>query len=228
MLDTKDPQWMPLVIRWYFLFHQSFSFSPHYTIYTLVSSGTNIVHSHRSLVITLPAIAPTSWGGGFTRHQVRFQHLNDADSDLPKKAAQMRQRFFAQLLRTSLDGQEESLGESVLGTRIATERRILVNHRIAITLCVVFSVLFCRFIALLRFSRQRNRPLHLRRNPSSVLGLCSTIVQRTTVLHLFKSLDLASRRALKAHLATRTFATSSKELYGSATWLVCLHTSWHC
>lgn len=133
--------------------------------------------------------------------------------DLPQKAAKMRRRFFSETLRTSLDSLQDASVEHIPGTRSASDRRILVNRPIAMALCALLSVSFFSFAALIWLCRPSRRPLHLQRDPSSVLGLCETISATPAVLNLFSSLDLAPRDTLKAQFSTRTFASSSRALY---------------
>jgi hypothetical protein len=134
-------------------------------------------------------------------------------TDLPQEAAKLRRRFFAETLRTSMDYQGASNVEPVSGERVASERRILVNKPIAISVCALLLVSFLSFATLLWCSHPTRRPLHLHRDPSSVLGLCDLACTTPTVMNLFKSLDLAPRSLLKAQLGTRTFASSTKGLY---------------
>lgn len=98
-----------------------------------------------------------------------------AAADLPQEAAKLRQRFFAETLRTSLDYQGASNIELVPGERVATERRILVNKLVAIAFCSLLSVSFFSFATLMWCSQTTKRPLHLRHDPISVLGLCDTV-----------------------------------------------------
>ena len=134
------------------------------------------------------------------------------DPKLLEVAAQMRRYFFAEILRTTLSNPLKTTVESCSGTQYATSRRVTVNWQVASLLCALLTVSTCGLLALVWFTRLDRRPLNLRRDPSSILGIVDLVNIDSSALWTFKSMNVSTRKAIKADLASTRFATSSNRL----------------
>lgn len=135
------------------------------------------------------------------------------DPGLLETAARMRRYFFAEILRTTLSDPAKSQAEPCSGTQQTERRRVFVNSQVASLLCALLLVSTCGSLALMWFSRLDRRPLNLRLDPTSVLGMISLVTMDTFAMSTFRSLDLSPRAIIKAELVKHLFATSFDRLF---------------
>jgi hypothetical protein len=137
------------------------------------------------------------------------------DAGLSEAAALAKRIFFAETLRTTFSNTSKVEVEPVSGVQQSSDRRILVSTQVASLLCALLVVCWCGQLVLLAILSQRQRPLNLRQDPSSVLGVSRLIFN--DVLLAFRYLDISSREGLKEKLAGHRFITTSNGLQEIAT-----------
>jgi hypothetical protein len=135
-----------------------------------------------------------------------------SDPNIPTVAAQIRRRFFAEIIGASLQSSGASEEHDISGRRYVIDRYLLVSGQAASVLCALLVASFCFLLALLWSTHPTRRPLGIYRDPSTVLGTSIWAAGNMTVLDEFKTMDLATRKSLKEKLAGRTFLTESGKL----------------
>jgi hypothetical protein len=135
-----------------------------------------------------------------------------ADSHIPTLASQIRRRFFAEIIHTSTLRPGAYGEQHTSGTRYLSTRRVFVSGQATSALCILLVLSFCAFLFVLWLSRPTKRPLKLRKDPSTILGLLVWANGGAVNLSSFKTLDLASRDVMKVELGNQVFSTDSGKL----------------
>lgn len=112
-----------------------------------------------------------------------------ADGSLLHDALQIKQRFFGEMLLSSLEQMEIQKSNTIPGTIITTERRILVSVGIAITLTAIFGLSTVLMVAVIYLSRPHRRPLNLSHDPGSTATVASLVSSETGIRTLFENCD---------------------------------------
>ncbi|OAL51376.1 hypothetical protein IQ07DRAFT_631254 [Pyrenochaeta sp. DS3sAY3a] len=107
------------------------------------------------------------------------------DPDLPKVAAKVRNRIFEEVLRTSFEKSDTMDLDTPTGRgrMEIQERRVLVGKVVSFVLVALFSLSAVLLILVIRVSRIQRRPLNLKHDPSSVLGMASLVAQDVKFLN---------------------------------------------
>jgi hypothetical protein len=121
------------------------------------------------------------------------------DPELPARAARLHSRFFNELIISSVTQQESPVLEGIKGRSIILERRVFVVTEIAIALAVLFFVLACYLLGLLRAVSVRRRPLNLSSDPATTIGL-ATYLNQNSDLVTKSSLDVHAHREQTDHV----------------------------
>jgi hypothetical protein len=129
------------------------------------------------------------------------------DPELPARAARLHSRFFNELIMSSVTQQESPVMEGIKGRSIMLERRVFVVTEIAIALAVLFFVLACYLLGLLRAVSVRRRPLNLSSDPATTIGLATYLNQNS---------DLVTKSSLDVH-ARREQADNVGNIHGTST-----------
>jgi hypothetical protein len=129
------------------------------------------------------------------------------DPELPARAARLHSRFFNELIISSVTQQESPVLEGIKGRSIILERRVFVVTEIAIALAVLFFVLACYLLGLLRAVSVRRRPLNLSSDPATTIGLATYLNQNS---------DLVTKSSLDVH-AHREQADDVSNIHGTST-----------
>jgi hypothetical protein len=135
------------------------------------------------------------------------------DPDIPRNAARIRRRFFAETLQTTFSASGMTNGEIVSGTKSNLERRIVVSMPVASVICGLTIFSFVLLIIVLLLLRSGHRRLNALHNPTTIAGILSMVQSNHTSLSTFRDMSPYSRRGLKAKLRGHVFVTSPGTLY---------------
>lgn len=138
------------------------------------------------------------------------------DPDIVAKAQKIKGRIFAETLRDAFDTPTALKQETIQGTRIALQERVVVVPEISTTLCVLFLVSFFFLVALLWFSRIQRRPLQLWTDPGSTVGISALLNPQRASLAALKVMHSASKQEIRMKLRSETFRTSNGTLHHSS------------
>ncbi|KAF1980047.1 hypothetical protein BU23DRAFT_624942 [Bimuria novae-zelandiae CBS 107.79] len=136
------------------------------------------------------------------------------DPKLVATARRIKGRVFTEAVRDSLSRPEMLKNETLQGTADILEKRVVVLPQVSIALCVLFMVSFFLLLSLFWCSRSCRRPLQLRSDPGSTVGLSTLLDPKATSLATLKKMH-RSGSSSPAVLLLHTFATGSK-LYQKA------------
>jgi hypothetical protein len=118
--------------------------------------------------ITGPAALLSAW--------YKFNATNMAHAaDLTERAKQIRQRFFGELLMSSVINAGTTVEQNFQGEKTVTQRRVIVVTETAIALASLFCASFLILVGIYFFSRPSRRPLQLSENPWTTVGAASLI-----------------------------------------------------
>lgn len=133
--------------------------------------------------------------------------------ELVETARRIKGRIFAETIRSALSKPELLKQEIVQGTASVREERIVVLPEIAIALCTLFLLSFFLLLSLFWTSRVNRRPLQLRSDPGSAVGLSVLLHPQRTHLATLKRMHSAPRQEISKILRSETFRTSGGILY---------------
>jgi hypothetical protein len=134
------------------------------------------------------------------------------NENFAKNAARVKGRFFAESLRDALANPKS---EAVSGETSTIEDRVVVIHEIGVTIAVLFFVSFLLLAVTYWFSRLSARPLSLRTDPSSTVGLSMLLHPRLTRTSTFNQMHQVSKTRLHSILRSGTFHTLDGSLHDS-------------
>jgi hypothetical protein len=129
------------------------------------------------------------------------------DEDFGARASRLRSRFFNELVMSSVTEHDTPGLESITGSLLALERRVVVVTEIAISLSVLLFVLACYLLGLIRAVSVQRRPLKLSVDPATTIGLA---------MYLNNNEDLVSRSSLDVR-ASREQPGATSQLHGTPT-----------
>jgi hypothetical protein len=127
---------------------------------------------------------------------------NDTLGDV---ASRLRTRFASELLLSSIMDADVPVLEGVTGEFTRMERRILVTTEVGIALAVLFFLLACYFIAMIWFASNSRRPLHLRSDPATNIGITSLVDAETPLALALRELKQDDRASMRNKLGARIY-----------------------
>lgn len=134
------------------------------------------------------------------------------DPDMVASAAIAKQRFFGESIQAALSQKGASSTVSMQGQVNSIESRVVVQAGAAIALGTLFAVSLTLLVAVWWFSQLRNRPLNLRRDPSTVVGAAYLVAQNMRSRSGFQALRQPSTDELQKRLDGEVFYTDSQGL----------------
>jgi hypothetical protein len=120
-------------------------------------------------------------------------------SDIAEKAQQIQHRLFSELVQTSASQTDASNTISGTGKVMQTERRVVVVHQLAIVLVSLLGVSLVLVFLVYRMTRLSQRPVNLRQDPATAVGLAS-MLPRITPYPKLSHLSKASRKDIDTSL----------------------------
>lgn len=127
-------------------------------------------------------------------------------------AAKAKQRYFGEVLQTSLTRQGASMNSAMKGHIHDVEARVVVQAGPAIALGVLFAISLFLVLAVWRFTRSKQRPLNLKEDPASTMGVTFLMTHNSRTNFGFRSLRQPSAKDLNATLEKEWFYTDSNGL----------------
>ncbi|CAO2652775.1 Nn.00g021860.m01.CDS01 [Neocucurbitaria sp. VM-36] len=137
------------------------------------------------------------------------------DTELAAQAARVKGRFFTESLREALTISEAVQSETINGETTVIQERVVVLTEIGITLAVLLLVSFLLLTVVYWSSRLSQRPLNLRTDPSSTVGLSMLLSPQVTSTSVFKHMNRAPSSSFHSVLRTETFYTLNGSLHES-------------
>ncbi|KAF3386640.1 hypothetical protein F1880_000487 [Penicillium rolfsii] len=134
------------------------------------------------------------------------------DPNLTASAATANQRYFGEVLQAALTRQGASQRVPIKGTLHDIETRVVVQTGPAVALGVLFLVSFFLLLAVWWCSRARRRPLHLKEDPASTLGVAALIAHNGRANSGFQDFRQPSAKDLSRKLNGQRFYTESHGL----------------
>jgi hypothetical protein len=115
------------------------------------------------------------------------------DTALAAKSVAIRQRFFGELLYSSLINQDSPVIENIVGQQTSIEQRIVVVTPVAITIAVLLVCMSIFMGYMVWATSVRRRPLNLLTDPGAVAGVASFVCDNRSVTKLSGNTPCASR-----------------------------------
>jgi hypothetical protein len=135
------------------------------------------------------------------------------DPDLVRRIGVLKGRHFMEMLRDTFSNPEIVESDSVLGEATVVETRVVVVTEIGITLAALFFASSLLLVVVLWSSRLCRRPLNLRSDPASTVGIGLTFNQRFSRSSTIRSIHAASRVDSYTALQREKYFTSDNELH---------------
>lgn len=146
-----------------------------------------------------------------TPYQYNVSAMLD-DMDLAKQAESIKGRFFMETVREAFDSKTFMDSKTVAGAATMIETRVVVLTEIGITLSVLFFVSAIALILVFWSSRLSIRPLNLRSDPASTIGLGLLINRRSGGLSALKGMHNIPRTELYHALQDDNYFTANDTL----------------
>jgi hypothetical protein len=135
------------------------------------------------------------------------------EPDLVRRIGSMKSRYFMELLRDAFTNPELVKTDTILGEATVVENRVVVVTEIGITLAALFFASSVLLVVVFWSSRLCRRPLNLRSDPASSVGLGLMFNQRLVRSSTIKSIHAASRVDSYTALQREKYFTSDNELH---------------
>ena len=135
------------------------------------------------------------------------------DRDRTSRAAEIQQRFFGEMIQSSLTERGACQYLPSQGHVRTVERRVTTTAGPAITLIVLFFLSFCLLLITWRCSRLQYRPLNLETDPASLAGATSLLLASPRTRLSFKDFNQASDKELQTLLEGKRYYTDSVALH---------------
>lgn len=158
-------------------------------------SGPQVVTPHASLVLL------AMYGNNVTRF---FD-----DPSLSENIGLVSSRLFGEVIQTSILQANASQAEVIQGETNFIQRRVVVVKGVGVTIAVLLGVCFCFLVVLIASTRRESRPLNLRRDPSTVLGVIDALRLAERDVTLWRPLWGKSRKQTMAILKHKRFETGA-------------------
>ncbi|KAJ5174719.1 uncharacterized protein N7482_000596 [Penicillium canariense] len=131
------------------------------------------------------------------------------DPNWVASAATANQRYFGEVLQAALTRQGASQRTPIQGTLHDVETRVVVQAGSAVALGVLFAISFLLLLAVWWCSQLRRRPLNLKEDPASTLGVAALIAPNARVSSGFQTFRQPSAKDLHGRLKGQRFFTDS-------------------
>jgi hypothetical protein len=135
------------------------------------------------------------------------------DPDLVHRIGVLKGRHFMEMLRDTFSNPEIVESDTVLGEATIVETRVVVVTEIGITLAVLFFASSMLLVVVLWSSRLCRRPLNLRSDPASTVGVGLLFNQRFARSSTIRGIHAASRVDSYTTLQREKYFTSDNELH---------------
>ncbi|KAH7382515.1 hypothetical protein DE146DRAFT_792925 [Phaeosphaeria sp. MPI-PUGE-AT-0046c] len=134
------------------------------------------------------------------------------DPDIVERIGSLKGRFFMEMIRDSFTNPKLFETQSMNGEATAVENRVVVLTEIGFTLAALFYTSACLLVAVFWTSRLSRRPLNLRSDPASTIGLGLMFTQNFARTSAIKRLHSASRVDSYTMLQRERYFTAGSEL----------------
>ncbi|KAJ5156118.1 hypothetical protein N7492_008921 [Penicillium capsulatum] len=134
------------------------------------------------------------------------------DPHLITSAAKAKQRYFGEVLQASLNQNGVSRRTSMPGTIHTIQTRVVVQAGPAIALGCLFAHSFVLLLAVWWLSRLQRRPLNLKRDPTTAVGVAYLVSQNSRTNSGFRAIKQPSAKDLQNMLGEEYFYTDSHGL----------------
>ena len=129
------------------------------------------------------------------------------DRNWPTSAGKAKQRYFGEVLQAALTHQGASRRASMQGQVHKVESRVIVQSSVAIALGVLFSLSFILLLVVWWFVQLQHRPLNLKEDPASAMGVASLMAQNARTKSGFAAFRQPSSQGLNEALTGEWFCT---------------------
>ncbi|KAJ5289933.1 uncharacterized protein N7443_010186 [Penicillium atrosanguineum] len=134
------------------------------------------------------------------------------DPNWVTSAAKSKQRYFGEVLQAALSNQGASRKAGLQGIVRDIENRVIVQAGVAIALGTLFALSFFLVLAVWWLSRLGRRPLNLKEDPASTLGVACLLTHNPRTQHSFQAFKQPSEKELHEKLDGVQFYTNSHGL----------------
>ncbi|KAH4125371.1 hypothetical protein HBH47_061270 [Parastagonospora nodorum] len=135
------------------------------------------------------------------------------DPNLAQQVGSIKNRFFMEMLRDAFTNPRLVETETLLGQGAMVQTRVVVLMEIGITLAALFFASAVLFAVIYINSRISRRPLNLRSDPASTVGLSLMFSQRLARSSIIRRMHDASRVDFYTALQGEKYFTSDNELH---------------
>ncbi|OAL03368.1 hypothetical protein IQ06DRAFT_324071 [Phaeosphaeriaceae sp. SRC1lsM3a] len=135
------------------------------------------------------------------------------DPDIVERIGSLKGRFFMEMLRDSFTNYKLFETQSMKGEATIVEDRVVVLTEIGFTLAALFYASACLLVAVFWTSRLSRRPLNLRSDPASTVGLGLMFTQSFARSSAIKRLHSASRVDSYTMLQKEKYFTTGMSLH---------------
>ncbi|KAH7117703.1 hypothetical protein B0J11DRAFT_493408 [Dendryphion nanum] len=133
------------------------------------------------------------------------------DKELGAKIALVRRRLFGEVLQTSLLQPGASKLEVITGKTTFVERRVVVVKGVGVAIAVFLFLCFLLLIVLSFATRLKSRPLNLRCDPSTVIGVMNAINLNKRSPARWNTWFATSKQQLTTSIKDRRYYINSSE-----------------
>lgn len=134
------------------------------------------------------------------------------DTKIAQRAAAMKGRFFMETVREAFDNADFTDSDTVFGEATVIETRVVVLTEIGLTLAALFFASAVLLILIFWSSRLSIRPLNLRSDPASTIGLSLLIKRGSGGLSTLKGMHNAPRAEFYTALQDDNYITANNTL----------------
>ncbi|KAH7070940.1 hypothetical protein FB567DRAFT_211696 [Paraphoma chrysanthemicola] len=134
------------------------------------------------------------------------------DQDIVHKAALAKGRFFSETVREAFNKPDLVDSVTTRGEILVLNDRVVVLTEIGFALAALFFASCILLIAVFWSSRLRFRPLNLRSDPASLVGMSLLLNRQLDTMSTLRSMHNASRVDLYTALQKEKFLTSNNDL----------------
>ena len=134
-------------------------------------------------------------------------------SELVSNAARLCNRFFHELLLSSVVSLSAFNLEEISGVQITVQNRVIIVAGIGIALTILLGLSFLLYIFLLYYTRPKRRPLGIAADPSTVINLTRLLVNQYTNFVYMQKLHQYTREVMKQTLQTNKYYIQTETLH---------------
>jgi hypothetical protein len=135
------------------------------------------------------------------------------DTDLVRRIGTTKSRYFMEMLRSTFSNPELVDIDTVMGEATVVETRVIAVTEIGITLAALFFASSILLVVVFWSSQLYLRPLNLRSDPASTVGVGLMFNQRLARSSTIKSIHASSRVDSYTALQREMYFTSDNELH---------------